>query len=52
MQRPEFYICENGDKAPLPFAPEDYEARLEGLRDLMEMHDLDACLLTSMHTIA
>jgi creatinase len=52
MQRPEFYICENGDKAPLPFAPEEYEARLEGLRDLMEMHDLDACLLTSMHNIA
>lgn len=52
MQRPEFYTCENGEKAPLPFAPEEYEARLEGLRDLMEMHDLDACLLTSMHNIA
>ncbi|MDF2140762.1 aminopeptidase P family protein [Paenirhodobacter sp. CAU 1674] len=52
MQRPEFYTCENGEKAPLPFAPAEYEARLEGLRDLMEMHDLDACLLTSMHNIA
>ncbi|MCT2540509.1 aminopeptidase P family protein [Sedimentimonas flavescens] len=52
MQRPEFYTCENGQKAPLPFAPEEYEARLEGLRDLMEMHSLDACLMTSMHNIA
>ena len=52
MQRPEFYTCENGTKAPLPFAPEDYDARLEGLRDLMELHGLDACLLTSMHNIA
>lgn len=52
MQRPEFYTCENGAKAPLPFAPEEYDARLEGLRDLMELHGLDACLLTSMHNIA
>ena len=52
MQRPEFYTCENGTKAILPFAPEEYEARLDGLRDLMELHSLDACLLTSMHNIA
>lgn len=52
MQRPEFYTCENGTKAILPFAPEEYDARLEGLRDLMELHGLDACLLTSMHNIA
>lgn len=52
MQRPEFYTCENGDKVVLPFAPEEYAARLAGLRDLMELHGLDACLLTSMHNIA
>jgi len=52
MQRPEFYTCENGTKAILPFTPEEYEARLDGLRDLMELHSLDACLLTSMHNIA
>jgi len=52
MQRPEFYTCENGDKVVLPFTPEEYEARLAGLRDLMELHGLDACLLTSMHNIA
>ena len=51
-QRPEFYTCENGPKAVLPFAAEEYEARLAGLRDLMEMHALDAVLLSSMHNIA
>ena len=51
-KRPEFYTCENGPKAVLPFAPEEYEARLAGLRDILEMHDLDACLLTSMHNVA
>ena len=52
MTRPEFYTCENGAKAVLPFGAAEYEARLAGLRDLMEMHDLDACLMTSMHNIA
>ena len=52
MQRPEFYSCENGEKVVLHFAPEEYEARLGGLRDLMALHGLDACLLTSMHNIA
>jgi creatinase len=52
MQRPEFYTCENGAKAVLPFAAEEYEARLAGLRELMELHGLDACLLSSMHNIA
>ncbi|MEI4473290.1 aminopeptidase P family protein [Frigidibacter sp. MR17.24] len=50
--RPESYAFRNGDKAPLPFAPEEYEARLEGLRDLMELHSLDAVVLTSMHNVA
>ncbi|SOB92755.1 creatinase [Rhodobacter sp. JA431] len=52
MQRPEFYTCENGSKAPLPFSAEEYETRLAGLRDVMELHSLDAVLLTSMHNIA
>ncbi len=52
MQRPEFYTCENGPKAVLPFGAEEYEARLMGLRDIMELHSLDAVLLTSMHNIA
>ncbi|MEI4487749.1 aminopeptidase P family protein [Frigidibacter sp. MR17.14] len=50
--RPESYVFHNGDKAALPFAPEEYEARIEGLRDLMELHSLDAVVLTSMHNVA
>lgn len=52
MERPENYRFHNGSKAALPFAPEEYQARLEGLRDLMEMHSLDAVVLTSMHNVA
>ncbi|PZQ98093.1 MAG: creatininase [Cereibacter sphaeroides] len=50
--RPESYCFHNGTKAVLPFAPEEYEDRLVGLRDLIEMHSLDAVVLTSMHNVA
>ena len=33
-------------------ADEDLVDRLAGLRDIMEMHDLDAVVLTSMHNVA
>jgi len=36
----------------LPFTADEYQNRLEGLRDLMELHGLDACVFTSMHNIA
>ncbi|WP_343081837.1 M24 family metallopeptidase [Ostreiculturibacter nitratireducens] len=52
MERPEQYRFHNGTKAVLPFAAEEYEARLQGLRDIMEMHELDAVVLTSMHNVA
>jgi creatinase len=52
MHRPEQYRFHNGTKAALPFAPEEYAARLAGLRDIMEMHSLDAVVLTSMHNVA
>ncbi len=52
LERPEQYRFHNGTKAVLPFAPEEYEARLEGLRDIMELHGLDAVVLTSMHNVA
>ncbi|MGC9448840.1 M24 family metallopeptidase [Cereibacter johrii] len=52
MERPENYRFHNGEKAALPFPPEEYEARFEGLRDLMELHSLDAVVLTSMHNVA
>ena len=52
MDRPAFYRFHNGPKATLPFAPEEYEARLSGLRDRMARMGLDACVLTSMHNVA
>ncbi|QYK41647.1 MAG: aminopeptidase P family protein [Paracoccaceae bacterium] len=50
--RPERYAFPNGARAPLPFAAEEYADRLSGLRDLMELHALDAVVLTSMHNVA
>ncbi len=52
LERPEHYRFHNGTKAVLPFGPEEYEDRLAGLRDIMEMHSLDAVVLTSMHNVA
>ena len=50
--RPEFYRFHNGEKAPLPFAVSEYEARLADLRDTMEQMGASACVLTSMHNVA
>lgn len=52
LSRPESYRFANGEKAPLPFSTEEYQARLEGLHDIMDLHGLDAVVLTSMHNIA
>jgi len=52
MDRPNFHRFHNGDKGALPFAPEEYEARLAGLRAIMARLGLEACVLTSMHNIA
>ena len=46
------YRFHNGEKAPLPFAPEEYEARLAGLRRIMAESGARAAVLTSMHSIA
>jgi creatinase len=50
--RPEFFPFPNGVPAPLPFAPEEYDARLAGLRRVLAEAGLDAALLTSMQGIA
>ncbi|ANT60156.1 creatininase [Salipiger sp. CCB-MM3] len=50
--RPASYRFHNGEKAPLPFAPEEYDARLNGLRAEMAAQGIDACVLSSMHNIA
>ncbi len=52
MNRPEHYRFHNGTKSNLPFAVSEYEDRLQGLRDIMELHSLDAIVLTSMHNVA
>jgi creatinase len=52
LERPEQYRFHNGTKAVLPFGPDEYEDRLSGLRDIMELHSLDAVVLTSMHNVA
>ena len=51
MDRPEFYRFHQGEKT-LPFAPEEYDARLALLRQDMEAQGVTACVLTSMHNIA
>jgi len=51
MDRPEFYRFHQGEKT-LPFAPEEYEARLRLLRADMAERGISACVLTSMHNIA
>jgi creatinase len=50
--RPGFLRQHNGEKAPLPFSPEEYASRLAALRHVMAANDLGAVLLTSMHNIA
>ncbi len=50
--RPEMYRLHNGEKAPLPFAGSEYEARLKGLRAAMEESGIGAAVFTSMHNIA
>ncbi|SNR38218.1 M24 family metallopeptidase [Puniceibacterium sediminis] len=51
-QRPEFYRFHNGEKAALPFAASEYDARLAGLRSTMKTLGVGACVFTSMHNIA
>ena len=50
--RPEYYRYHNGEKAALPFAGEEYDARLAGLRARMEALGVTAAVFTSMHNIA
>ena len=53
LNRPEMYRFHNGgQKHALPFADQEYHDRLTGLREIMELHDLDAVVLTSMHNVA
>ena len=51
MERPQFYCFHQGDRI-LPFADEEYDARLKGLRARMAEAGVEACVFTSMHNIA
>ncbi len=50
--RPEMYRYHNGEKATLPFAEIEYEARLKGLRQRMDDAGCSVAVFTSMHNIA
>ncbi|MGI3170228.1 M24 family metallopeptidase [Pseudooceanicola sp. C21-150M6] len=50
--RPAYHPVHNGDKAPLPFAEIEYEARLRTLRRIMDDQNIQAVVLTSMHSVA
>ena len=50
-ERPQHYRFHQGDRV-LPFAASEYEDRLEGLRELMEVQGVEVCVFTSMHNIA
>lgn len=51
MERPEFYRFHQGARV-LPFAPQEYDDRLGGLRAAMDAAGVQACVFTSMHNIA
>ncbi|BDW87267.1 M24 family metallopeptidase [Thalassospira tepidiphila] len=51
MDRPEFYRFHQGDRV-LPFEAAEYDARLAGLRKIMNDTGVEACVFTSMHNIA
>lgn len=52
LNRPQSFICHNGEKAPLPFSTAEYERRIATLRAIMIKADVPAVVLTSMHNIA
>jgi len=52
MDRPDFYRLHNGEKPALQFTQAEYDARLMGLRAIMDTVAVDAVVLTSMHNIA
>ncbi|OWU75970.1 aminopeptidase P family protein [Marinibacterium profundimaris] len=50
--RPETYRFHNGQKAALPFEPQEYDQRLAKLRERMETLGVDTALFTSMQNVA
>ena len=50
--RPDMYRFHNGEKAGLPFAEIEYEARLKELRRRLDEAGAEAVVFTSMHAVA
>ena len=50
MGRPQFFRFHQGEKN-LPFAPQEYENRLAGLRAQMRETGVEVCVFTSMHNV-
>ena len=50
--RPQTLTLHNGEKTPLPFSANEYQRRIDTLRQWMEQHDIPVVVLTSMHNIA
>jgi creatinase len=50
--RPDFYRFHNGAPAQLQFSDAEYEARLTGLRKIMQATGVEVAVFTSMHAIA
>ena len=50
-ERPQQFRLHQGDRV-LPFATAEYDTRLAGLRELMAVQGVGACLFTAMHNIA
>ena len=51
MERPAYFRFHQGPRV-LPFAPEEYETRLSGLRERMADAGVEVAFFTSMHNIA
>ena len=51
-QRPDFHRFHNGSKVALPFSDAEYEARLTGLRSIMDDAGVTVAIFTSMHNVA
>ena len=52
MERPDFFELKNGSKAKLPFTDQEYQVRLNKIRQTMSKKKIDMVILTSMHNIA
>jgi len=52
MTRAQFFTCENGEKAKLPFSEAEYAGRLARLRATMALQGVEVAVFTSMHNIA